>query len=888
MTSERVPRWRRYLRLVRPNVPADVDEELAFHIDMRVERNVALGMSPEDARRDAQERFGDTGAVRARLVEHDQRKHRRSERAEYLSDLLQDLKFGVRGLRRAPGFAAAATLTLALGIGANTAIFSVVNAVLLRPLPYAQPDRLVTLGSGSAGEYFALRERLRTVTDLAASVPQTHPIDDGRDAIRLKGVAVTTNLMSLLGVAPMIGRGFTPGDGRVGNNWNVIISYGLWQRQFGAAPDIVGRTISIEGLPCTIVGVMPPTFRYPSDDVEYWQPYAVEPRNLGLMWAVGGKKIIGRLAPNATLEQAQRELRSVWPSLAKINPLWTPGPDYRRDASVHPLQSDVVGSTGSLLWILFGSTLLVLLIACVNVANLLLARSAARERELAVRAALGGGRGRLVRQLVTESLLLAGLGALAGMGVGFVAIRALTAAIPAGIPRASEISMSGIVLAFTVVLSLLTGLMFGIVPAWRASGSSVAAASSGLATLGRRVTSGVSHARVSAALVVSEVALAVMLAIASLLLVRSFAALRAIEPGFEPAHVVAARVTVPAARYAADQQRVAAFYQTLLDRAAELPGVRSAAEVDKLPLAESVWGGAMRVEGQFEDATRSLPDIDHLQTITPGYFATMGIPLTRGRVFTDADRADQPQVAIVSRSFERRFWPNGSAIGKRIGYPFPSPWMTIVGVVPDTRQDSLRDTTNLSMYVPWAQRSRMNSSELWLVARTDRDPATVGLAIRRLVRDIDRAVPVSDVRTMNAVVSDSVNKSRFTMLLVTTFAALALLLGAVGIYGVMSYLVGQRTREIGIRLALGASPERVISLVLWRAARLAAVGTALGVVGALFATRSLRQLLYGVSATDPATLVVAPLLFLCVAAVASYAPARRATKADLVQALRIE
>ncbi|HTJ24219.1 MAG TPA: ABC transporter permease [Gemmatimonadaceae bacterium] len=886
MTSERVPRWRRYLRLVRPNVPADVDDELAFHIEMRVERNISLGMSPADARRDALDRFGKIDGVRARLVEHDRRKYAQRERAEYFSDLIQDLTFGARVLRRAPAFTAAAALTLALGIGANAAIFSVVDAVLLRPLPYAQPDRLVTLGSASAGEYFALRERMRTVADLAASVPQTHAVDDGRDAIRLKGVAVTTNLMSVLGVAPMIGRGFVASDGIVGNNWSVIISYGLWQRQFAAAQDIVGRTISIEGLPCTIVGVMPPTFRYPSDDVEYWQPYAVEPKNLGLMWAVGGKKIIGRLAPNATLEQAQRELRTVWPSLSTINPLWTPGPDYRRDARVRPLQSDTVGSAAPLLWILFGSTLLVLLIACVNVANLLLARSTARERELAVRAALGGGRGRLIRQLVTESLLLAGIGAVTGTALGFVAVRGLVAAIPPGMPRASEISMNGTVLAFTLVVSVVTGLLFGIVPALRAGASSTAA--SGVTGSSRRATPGVSHARVSAALVVSEVALAVMLAIASLLLVRSFVALRSIEPGFDPAHVVAARVTVPAARYAADQQAVAAFYQTLLDRAAALPGVRGVAEVDKLPLAETVWGTAMRIESQFEDATHSLPDIDHLQTITPEYFAAMSIPMTRGRAFTAADRADQLPVAVVSRSFERRFWPNESAIGKRIGYPFQSPWMTIVGVVPDTRQDSLRDTTGTSIYVPWAQRSRMSSSELWLVARTAGDPRAAAGAIRKLVRDIDRSVPVSDVRSMDAVVSDSVNESRFTMLLVSTFAGLALLLGAVGIYGVMSYLVGQRTREMGIRLALGAAPERVIGLVLWRAARLAAVGTGLGVVGALFATRSLRQMLYGVSATDPLTLVAAPVLFLCVAALASYAPAVRATRADLMQALRTE
>ena len=886
MSAERAPGWRRYLRFARSNVRADVDEELAFHIDMRVEHNLALGMSPDDARRDAVDRFGELSAVRSALVEHDERRRARRERGEYLADLFQDLRFGARVLRRAPGFTIAAALTLALGIGANAAIFSVVDALLLRPLPYARPDRLVTLGLGSAGEYLALRDRLRSITDLAASVPQTHPIDDGRDAVRLEGVAVTTNLMSLLGVAPIMGRGFVARDGAVGNNNVVIISYGLWQRQFGAARDVVGKTLAIEGLPCTIVGVMPPTFRYPTDDVEYWQPYAVDPKNPGLVWAVGGKKIIGRLAPNATLDQAQRELRATWPSLRGLNPLWTPGPDYRRQAEVRRLQSDIVGATAPLVWMLFASTLLVLLIACVNVANLLLARATIRQRELAVRAALGGGRARLVRQLVTESLLLAGLGSLAGIGIGLVAIRALVAALPAGMPRASEVVMNGAVLAFTLAVALVTGFVFGIGPALRASSSAMR--SSGIGELSRRVTAGVSHSRISDALVVGEVALAVVLAVASLLLVRSFVALRSVEPGFEPSHVVAARVTVPAIRYVTDQQRVVQFFQTLLDRTTALPGVQSAAEVTRLPLAETVWGGAVRVEGQFEDATHSLPDVDHLQSITSGYFATMGIPVLRGRAFTDADRADQPLVAIVSRSFERRFWPNGDAIGKRIGYPFQSPWMTIVGVVPDTRQDSLRETTGMSMYVPWAQRSRMNGSELWLVARTAGDPASTGVGIRNLVRTLDRSVPVSDVRTMDAVVAASVNKSRFTMMLVGTFAALALLLGAVGIYGVMSYLVGQRTKEMGIRLALGAAPRRVVGLVLWRAARLAAFGAGLGVIGSFFVTRFLRRLLYGVSIADPLTLVAAPLAFLCIAALASYLPARRATKADLVQALRTE
>ena len=570
---------------------------------MRVERNIALGMSPDEARRDAVERFGEVAMIRDELVEHDRRKHARTQRVEYLADLVQDLRFGARALRRAPAFTAAAALTLALGIGANAAIFSVVNAVLLQPLPYAQPGRLVAIGSlhggttGSPGEYLALRERLRTITDLAAWVPQTHPVDDGRDALRLDGIAVTTNLMSLLGVAPMIGRGFVPRDGMVGNNNVVLISYGLWQRQFAGSRDIVGRPISIEGLPCTIIGVMPPSFHYPSAAAEYWQPYAINPNNLGLMWGVGGKKFIGRLAPNATLDQARREVHTSWPALRHANPLWDPGAEYRQDATATLLKADLIGTSAALLWMLFGSTLLVLLIACVNVANLLLARATARERELAIRTALGGGRGRLVRQLVTESLLLALIGAAIGIGLGVIAVKVLVAALPAGIPRTDEISMSGTVLVFTLGVSLLTGIVFSIVPAVRAT--SPTRSIPGSVGLGRRATFGLSHARVSGALVTAEVSLAVLLVVASMLLVRSFAALRAISPGFEPARVAAARVSAPAGTYGADPQRLTRLYQTLLDRAAGLPGVSNAALVDQLPLAAPLTGIAIRSPGSI-------------------------------------------------------------------------------------------------------------------------------------------------------------------------------------------------------------------------------------------------------------------------------------------------
>jgi len=881
----RTPRWRRYLRLTRPNVREDVDDELAFHIDMRTERNIALGMSPDDARREAEQRFGDVAPLRDALVDHDVKQHARIERAELLSDLRHDVRFGTRSLLRAPGFTIAAALTLALGIGANAAIFSVIDALLLRPLPYSRPHQLVSLGFGSAGEYLALRERLRSVEQLSAWVEQTHPIDDGHETVRAEGAAVTANLLSMLGVSPAMGRGFTPQDGTVGNNFVVIISHGMWQHRFGGAADVVGRRLNIEGAPYTIIGVMPSSFSFPNKNTEYWQPYAFELQNVGIIWAVGGKKFIGRLAAGASVEQARREVRTVWPSLRRMNPLWDPGDSYGRDASVTPLQDDIVGSARALAWMLFGSVLLVLLIACVNVANLQLVRATARERELAVRAALGGGRGRLMRQLVTESVLLALCGAVLGIGVGALAIRALVAALPAGVPRADEIALSLPVLAYAAVLSIATGLVFGIVPAWRATSPKTSVGS--IVGFGRRATAGPSHVGTSAALVAGEVALAVMLAVSSILLLRSFVALRSTSTGFDAENVIAARVTPPGATFH-EPERLTAFYSTLLDRARALPGVRGAAAVDKLPMAQSVWGVALRIEHQFEDAKHTLPDLGHYQSVTPDYFTTMGIPIQQGRAFSDADRPGAPPVVIVSRSVARRFWPNEDAIGKRVGYPYDTLWMTIVGVVPDTKQDSLRDTLSTSVYTPWRQRSRMSGEEMWLVVRATGDPASIAASIRRIVAEADRTVAVSDVRTMNAVVDRSLSTTRFTTVLVASFAALALLLGAVGIYGVMSYLVSQRTREMGIRVALGATRSQVVRLIVSRALRLAAAGGVVGLGAALMTTRALRQWLYGVSPSDPTTLAIVAVVFLVVAVVASSAPALRATRVDPSTSLRAE
>jgi putative ABC transport system permease protein len=879
------PRWRRYLRLVRRDVAADVDDELAFHLAMRVERNAALGMTPDAARREAMERFGDVSHVREQLVAHDARRQSTEERTEYFRDLVQDLRFGVRSLRRAPAFAAATILTLALCIGANAAIFSVVDAIVLRPLPYAHPEQLVSIGTGvAAGEFLALRERLRSFSQLAAWVEQTHPIDDGQQSLRVEGAAVTTNLLPMLGVAPQLGRGFLDEEGQSGKNNVLLISDAIWRAHFAEARDVVGKRILVEGVPHTIVGVMPHNFHFPATTTEYWQPGAFNPSNVGATWGVWDKKIIGRVAPGVSLERATREVRDVWPTLRPLNPLWDPGPDYRRDVAPQPLQTTVVGPTGRLLWILFGCVVLVLLIGCVNVANLLLARATARERELAVRAALGGGRGRLVRQLLAESLLLSVAGASLGLGVSDLALRWLLAAMPPGIPRANEIAVNGSVLLFTAGVALATGILFGVVPALRATSASPRPSAAGA---GRRASRDAQHHRVSGVLVAAEVAFAVLLVVAASLLVRSFTALRHVRLGFDSSHVIAARITPPNGRYR-DTSRVSALYEGLRGRLGALPGVTSVAVTDKLPIAQVVYGAALRVQGQYEDAKHILPSIGHLQDITPEYLATMGIPLLHGRGFTDADRGGQPLVAIVSQSVARRYWPNDDPLGKHIGLPWDSPWMTIVGIVPDTKQDSLRDTSRTSVYIPWAQSTLRYTSEMWVVARTTGDPGSNAAALRAVVRDLDRSVAVSDVRTMDAVVSDSVRKARFTMLLVGAFAAAALLLGAIGIYGVMSYLVGQRMQEMGIRIALGASASGVIGLVVGRATRLASLGAIIGLVAALVTTRWLATLLYDVSATDPVTFVTTPLLFLLVAAIASCGPAWRATRVDPVRALRAE
>jgi predicted permease len=522
----------------------------------------------------------------------------------------------------------------------------------------------------------------------------------------------------------------------------------------------------------------------------------------------------------------------------------------------------------------------VLLISCANVANLLLARAGVRDREFAVRAALGGGRGRLVRQLIAESLLLSVSGGAVGILLAYAGVEWLVASLPPSVPRALEISVNGSVLVFTAIIAVVTGILFGMIPALRATKNAAGAAS----LIGRRATASASHHRVAGVLVAAEMALAVVLVISATLLARSFGVLSNERPGFDADGIVAARLTPPSIAYQ-DPARVASLYRSVLERLAAVPGVVNVAAVDKLPLAESVWGGAIRVEGQFEDATRTLPDVKHWQMVTPDYFETMRIPV-RGRAFTDADRDGQLPVAIVTESVARKYWPKGDAIGKRIGYPYASPWITIVGVVPDIKQDSLNGAAGEGMYVPWEQRARMSGAEMWVLARSTADPASMIGAIRRIVGEVDRTVPVSNAQTMRAFISDSMQAARFVVVLIAAFALGALLLAAIGIYGVMSYLVGQRTREMGIRVALGAPQRSVMRLIVGHAVMLAGAGTAAGVALAMVTSRTLRGFLHGISSVDPVTFAAVPLVLLAVAACASAVPAIRAMMVDPAKTLR--
>jgi putative ABC transport system permease protein len=758
-------------------------------------------------------------------------------------------------------------------------VFSVVDAVVVRALPYPDPEQLTSLSGTTLGEFTRIREINRSWSEIAAYRAASINLSGDGEPERLDGALSSPSLFTVLGLKAAMGRTFLLDQLSGVEQVSVaLLSDGLWRRRFGADPAIVGKKIMVEGAPFTVVGVMPADFGFPTRDAKMWIPINMPPARSGALWGNGGWRLIGRLRPNVTAAQAQQELRALFGQLRFENPVWTPGPEYGRDASVRALQQQLVGSARTMLFLLLGVVAVVLLIACANVANLLLVRATARQREVAIRMAVGGGRGRIVRQLLTESVVLAALGGVAGLFVAWIGVRELLAVLPADIPRVIDIGIDMRVLAFTSVLVVAAGVMFGLLPALRASGDVQPTLRDGTQS-----ATG-SHRRLAALLVSGEIAAAVLLVIGASLLIRSASALQNVDPGFRVSSIVAARVTPPRGPYSVPGS-LARFYRQVVANLGAIPGVQIAAAVDRPSLGRIPVGGlATRIEGQAEDIGQSLPMIAHSQVVTSQYFTAMNIPIIAGRGFTEADRDSVEQVAVVSESVARRFWQTpGAAVGRRVGYPFPSPWMRVVGVAKDVKIDSLTADVDEAIYFPQAQAGALNMT---LIVRTTRDIGSIAPDIRRAVAAVDPGTPVSDVESMRSMVDRSAARQRFATLLLALFAGVALALGVVGIYGVMSYAVAQRQREIGIRMALGASPDDARFMVLREGLGMAAIGIAAGLPAAVFAARLLGGLLVGVKPTDPATFVAVPLLLAAVALLASYLPARRATLVDPTVALR--
>ena len=877
----RSPAWRRYVRFWGPDVAEDVDDELGLHLDMLVEHFIAQGATPAEARERASARFGDAQAVGAALRAHDYRLVRGHRRRELLADVVQDVRIGVRGFRRAPAFALAAILTLALGIGANTAIFSVVDAVLLRPLPYTDPDRLVATWGSTQAEVLRIGELARSFQTTGAYRPESASLSGDADPERVDAAAVTAGLFTTLDVPAAIGRTFVSEENEERGAAVVVISDELWRRRFARDPAVLGRSLTINGTSHAVVGVMPAGFGFPTRNTSLWLPLVFERSNAGQLWGWGGNRIVARLAPGITAVQAQAELREIARRIRSENPVWDPGDDYGVDARVIHLHEGAVSGVRPTLLLLLGVVSCVLLIACANVANLLLVRAAGRQKEMAIRSALGGGRGRIMRQLLTESVLLSAAGAAGGLALAWAGLRVLIAMMPPDMPRIDAIGIDLRVLGFTAILAVVTGIAFGLVPALRGANRGLLSA---LNESSRATSTGRGHGRISSAIVIAEVAMSVVLVASSGLLIRSFIALTRVDPGFAAERVIAARISPPDRAYA-DVDRVRELYRLVIERASSFPGATTAAAVSPLPLRDALNGMAIRVQGQFEDMRNALPSADHYALVTPGYVRTMGIPLIAGRDITDADDARAPAVVLVSESVARKFWPNESAVGKRIGYPWPSPWLTIVGVVGDVKQDSLTSERTLAVYRPFAQAPVASMN---VVMRTTADAGVIASLLRESVRSLDATVPVSDVAAMEHVVSASMARPRFAAILITAFAAIAMLLGAIGIYGVIAYSVAQRTREIGVRMALGATPRDALWIVVRRGAWLTLAGLVLGIVSALATTRMFAGLLYGVSASDPMSFALGGLALAAVAVLACYIPARRATRVDPTIALRAD
>ena len=807
-----------------------------------------------------------------------------------LSSILQDIRFAVRGMQRAPGFTLTVFATLAIGIGACVAVFSVVNGVLLKALPYPEPQRIVSVdhlspyGTVSEGEFVDYRREASAIGNLAAYVTGNATLASTEGAPeRVRVTSVTEDFFNVLGTRMWLGRSFTAEEKRRGGPFAVVLSHGLWQRRYGSDSSIIGQTVVMNDRPRTVVGVLPPGVEYPAPDIALWAPLRL---NYDTLWERNNHylQLVGRLAPDASVERARIQIAELarrfgrdFPDIYDAQkPLLT---------RVATLSTALVADTRPYIITLFVAVTFVLLIACVNVANLMLSRGESRRREVAIRTAMGASRSRVVRQALTESLLFALVGGGAGLAVAAATVRALRGALPASVPRAGDIAVDVGVLSFAVVITLLTGVLCGVVPAFRVARDD---ASDTLKEGGRSAGSARGRGRVRRSLVVSEIALAVVTLSGAGLMVRSFWNMQAIDLGFRPENVLAVQVAPPA-RYI--NEKATELYDRFIERIRAIPDVVHAGAVEDLPITDgnSMW--SILVDNapmtSVGNAPAAMP-----QKVAHEYFDAMRIPIVRGRTFTSGDRADAPLVAVVNETMARKLYPGKNAVGGTLKLlNEQAPWVTVVGVVKDVRSSGFLTDPPPTMYFPQAQAGRSAfyvPSSMWLIVRTKSDPHAVAGAVRSIVREIEPAAPIARVRTMTEALATSVAPRRFTTLLLLGFALVAMTLAGLGIYSVIAYSVSQRRAEMGIRMALGASGGKVVGQVLGEGFRTAAIGAGLGLVIAFATTRLLRALVVGVSPTDALTLGSVSVALMLVALVASYIPARRASRVDPVQAIRAD